>query len=333
MALTPPAWLGATPVPRFTPHRALPNGHLQTVVLPFVRPPHAPPGERVTIPVRHGHLVARLDRVPSPRGLGVVLHGINGSASESFVLRTAQKLQRRGLDTLRVNLRGAGESMGSAAAMAHSGLTDDVRALYDWALARYARVGAVGFSLGAQMLLRCVGEWGASPPPGASCAFAISAPIDLVRTSDFAERAEASLYRWFIVVKLRMRYERLVAAMPHGFDRHRVRGVRTVRDFDNAVIAPLHGFRDAEHYYREASASAVLADARVPTVILHAADDPLVPVAPVREAAATASPFVRFVVTEHGGHVGFLADHRGADDDRFWAECRAADFLAASVEA
>jgi uncharacterized protein len=324
-------WLHELPIPPFVPHRALSNGHLQTVALPFVRPPDAPPGERVEIPVRGGHLVARRDVIPNTRGLAIILHGINGTSAESFVLRMARKLQRKGFDTLRLNLRGAGESMETASGLVHSGLTDDVRAVVDWSIARYDHVSMVGFSLGAQLLLRAVGEWGAAPPEAIRMAVAISAPIDLVRCSAFAERASASIYRWFIVAKLRRRYARLTHTMPAGFTRERVRWVRTIRHFDDAVIAPLHGFRDAHDYYERASASAVLPFAAVPTAIIHAADDPLVPIGPVLDAQATASPFVRFVVTEGGGHVGFLGQSPcEGDDDRFWAECRAADLVRAA---
>lgn len=333
MALAPPAWLHALAVPAFEPHRALRSGHLQTLVLPFVRHPPAPPGERLEVPVRHGRLVGRLDRVASPRGVAVVIHGINGTAAESFVVRTAAKLRRRGFDTLRLNLRGSGESIGAAAGMTHSGLTDDLRAVYDLLLRRYERVGCVGFSLGGQILLRTVGEWGDAPPPGACAAVAISAPIDLVRCSAFVARREAAVYEWFLVTRLRRRYARQVAAMPPGFTRERVRSVRTIRHFDDAVIAPLHGFRDADHYYRASGAADVLPAVHVPTAILHAADDPLVPVGPVLAAREVASPWVRVVVTERGGHVGFVGRHAApGDDDRYWAECRAVDVLAASTE-
>lgn len=332
MALAPPAWLHALPVPAFEPHAALPSGHLQTLVLPFFTHPRGAPGERVEIPVRHGRLVGRLDRVVAPRGVAVVIHGINGTAAEPFVQRTAAKLRRRGLDTLRLNLRGSGDSIGAAAGMTHSGLTDDLRAVYDHLLARYPRVGCVGFSLGGQILLRTLGEWGDAPPAGACGAVAVSAPIDLVRCSAFVSRPEAAVYEWFLVTRLRRRYARQVAAMPPAFTRQRVAHVRTIRHFDDAVVAPLHGFRDADDYYRAASASAVLPQIRVPTLIVHAADDPLVPVAPVLDARAVAPPWLRFVVTAHGGHVGFVARRPApGDDDRYWAECRAADLLAAAV--
>jgi predicted alpha/beta-fold hydrolase len=111
-----------------------------------------------------------------------------------------------------------------------------------------------------------------------------------------------------------------------------MRGVRTIRDFDEALIAPLHGFRDAMDYYRRASSSALLRDMRVPTVIVHAEDDPLVPIEPVHDALATASKRVRFVITAQGGHVGFLAATPPPGDlDRFWAESRAADFVGRMV--
>lgn len=332
MALTPPAWLHALAVPPFEAHPMLRSGHLQTLALPLGSYPRLAPGERVEIPVRHGRLIGRLDRVAVPHGVVVVIHGINGSSDEPFVRRMAARLRHRGFDTFRLDLRGSGESMGAAAGMTHSGLTDDLRAVYHHFLCRYARVGCVGFSLGGQILLRTVGEWGDAPPPGACAAVAISAPVDLVRCSAFVARREARAYEWFLVARLRRRYARQVAAMPPGFARERVRAVRTIRDFDEAVIAPLHGFRDAEHYYRATGVLDVLARVRVPTMLLHAADDPLVPVGPVLEARKVASPWVRVVVTERGGHVGFIARRPApGDEDRCWAECRAADVMAASV--
>lgn len=325
-------WLHELPVPAFVPHRRLASGHLQTVTLPFVRPPPSTEGERLEVPVEGGHLVVRHDPIANARGVGIILHGINGTASESFVLRMAHKLQRKGLATMRVNLRGAGESMQTATGMVHSGLTRDLAAIVDAARARYDRVGLVGFSLGGQIVLRAVGEWASSPPSGVCAAVSISAPIDLRRCSAFSERRAATVYRWFILARLRARYRRLTHAMPAGFTRDRVKHVRTIRHFDEAVIAPLHGFRDADDYYARASSHHLLDGVTVPTVLVHACDDPLVPVAPVLDAMRTAAPAVRFLVTERGGHVGFLGDAiPPGDDDRFWAECRAADVLAAAM--
>lgn len=138
----------------------------------------------------------------------------------------------------------------------------------------------------------------------------------------------------YIVRLLKQRYLRARHAMPgHPHDRVRLRAIRTIREYDAAVVAPWFGFRDVDDYYARASASAVLDRVARPTLILHAVDDPLVPVDPVLRAGAR-SPFIRVHTPARGGHVGFYgARPVGHDVSRFWAEERAVDLARAAQDA
>lgn len=225
-------------------------------------------------------------------------------------------------------MRGGGDSRDCGSVpLYHAGLTDDVLAAIDWLGARYERVHLVGFSLGGHLVLRTVGELGARSGPVAS-ATAISPPIDLAHCARFAERPEAVVYRRYIVRLLKERYHDVRAALAeHRHDAAAIAAIRTIRDFDAAIIAPLFGFRDVDDYYARAAAAEVFERIEVPTLILHAADDPLVPPWEPR-CALPAS--VRLVVTERGGHVGFFAAAPAPfDRTRFWAEERAIAFARA----
>ena len=324
-------------VPRFTPPRLLSNPHLQTMLVPYL-PARAPRHvEPVKIPIEAGALAGSLHRADAARdarGCVLLLHGIAGTSDEPFIVRSARLANARGLDALRLDLRGAGNSAACGPApLYHAGLTDDVRAALTFLLQRYAAVHAVGFSLGGQLVLRTLGEWGGDAPRGVASVTAIAPPVDLGECATWSERRQAALYRVYILRALRLRYAAAREAMGPSFTADLVRSARTIRQYDAAVVAPFFGFRDVDEYYARASAASVIDRIAAPTLIVHAADDPLVSVEPVIRVRARGLPNVRVVVTEHGGHVGFyggVPSH--GDATPFWAEERAID-LAAAVSA
>ncbi|MEO7093417.1 MAG: alpha/beta fold hydrolase, partial [Polyangiales bacterium] len=322
-------------VPPFEPAPLFRGAHAQTVLVPYL-PAKREVGERITVPIEGGALTGRLHRAMGSapaRACVLVLHGIAGTADEPFVHRTARLAQKRGLDALRLDLRGAGESADCGVPpLFHAGLTADVRAAIELLLARYERVHLIGFSLGGQIALRTVGEWGEGAPPGVASVTAVSPPIHLRECATFSERRAASIYRIYIVRALKQRYLRARTAMGERFHADLLRSARTVSDYDAAVVAPHFGFRDVEDYYAQASSESLIDRIAAPTLILHAADDPLVSVEPVQRVQRRRLPGVRVVVTERGGHVGFYGRAPAAGDDtRFWAEERAID-LAAALE-
>lgn len=320
-------------MPPFEPPRWLSNGHVQTALVPYFAVDRGSLGERVSVPITGGMLQGRLHVArPDNRSCVLVLHGIAGTAAEPFVLRTAHEAVRRGCDALRLDLRGSGESSECGPApLYHAGLTEDVRAALTWLAQRYERVHAVGFSLGGQLVLRTAGEWGSDAPRELASVTAISPPVDLAASARYAEGPIARFYILYFLRTLRTRYAAARALMGPHFSPDRLRGITTIRGYDAAVIAPFFGYRDVDDYYARASALPLLDAINVPTLIVHAHDDPVVPAAPLAAYASRAQRNVRVVLTDHGGHVAFLAARPASGDrTRFWAEHRAIDLVHAS---
>jgi hypothetical protein len=185
----------------FRPASWIPGPFLQSCAA-CLGAPRGLAAERVEVPVEGGRLVGRLHRAPgSARGAALVLHGAAGSGDEAFVLRTAQKLARAGVDALRLSMRGMGESITCSPPILHGGSAEDVHAAVAWLAARYRRVGLVGFSLGGQIALKAAAAWRDRPPPEVAAAAAVSPPLDLGLSTRYLDRAAAAHYRAFIAVR------------------------------------------------------------------------------------------------------------------------------------
>ena len=257
-----------------------------------------------------------------------LLHGLEGSTDSLYVLGTAHKAYRRGCNVVGMNMRNCGGTEHLAATLYHSGMTDDIRrVLLDELAGREGlpEVFLVGFSMSGNMVLRVAGDYGADFPPALAGVAAVSPSIDLDSCAGALERRGNALYRWNFVKHLRSRVRRKVRLSPGAFDTRGLRRVRTIRQFDDRITAPHAGFRDASEYYERTSSRAVIGDIRVPTLVIHAEDDPLIPAEPFRDPAIADNPHVLLVLTRRGGHVGFLSD-RVEGEDRHWAENRVVDF-------
>lgn len=310
--------------PPFRPPAWLRSGHMQTLAalaLVGPRPPKTPVRHRVRLD-DGDTLVLTEDRPPSWRDgdrAAMLVHGLAGCHLSPYMRRIAHKLARAGVRTFRLDLRGCGAGEGLARLPYHAGLTADLRV----ALAEVARqcprssIALVGFSLGGNLVLKLLGET-AGAPAGVDRAAAICPPIDLAVCCRSLERGLARWYDRHFVALLSKKAQaelRRLAEQNGG----KLARPRTLYEFDDCYTAPVSGFRGAEHYYRESSAAAYLGSIRVPTTILAARDDPVVP--PSIFAGVAWPAAVRFVETEHGGHLGFIA-RRGADPDRCWMDWR-----------
>ena len=319
--------MGATPHAdsAFRVPRWLASPHVQT--LGAALPLHAPLGfkpreataERIVVPTEAGVGLAAHAWWHSgdvARRLAVVVHGVGGSANSRYVIRAARALFSAGHHVVRLNLRGAGDGANDATSMYHAGLSHDLRAVVG-ALAELPKVCelvVVGFSLGGNVALKAAGEWGENAPSKLRGVASISAPLDLAAVSKSLERLQAWPYHKWIVEGLIVQARAFAAAHPtHArFDPRALRGIRTVYEYDERVVAPMHGFPSANEYYARASSGPYLADIRVPTLLIHAEDDPLVPMSTVRAPLArlgstSAARSVRTRITPHGGHVGWYA--------------------------
>ncbi|HEX8335944.1 MAG TPA: alpha/beta fold hydrolase, partial [Pyrinomonadaceae bacterium] len=259
----------------------------------------------------------------------LLLHGLEGSTDSLYVLGTAGKAYGRGFNVVGMNMRNCGGTEHLAATLDHSGMTGDIRrVLLDELAGRegLAEIFVAGFSMSGNMVLRLAGDYGHEAPDALKGVAAVSPSIDLDSCASALERRGNALYRWSFVSNLRGRVRRKVRASPGAFDTSHLRRVRTIREFDERFTAPHGGYRDASDYYARTSSRAVIGEVRVPALIIHSADDPLIPAEPFLDKSIADNPDVLLVLTARGGHVGFLSD-RAQGEDRHWAENRVVEFF------
>lgn len=292
-------------------------------------------GDRLSVQV---HRARRIPRTGTGPRLVVLIHGLGGSAESSYVRASAQGLLAAGFNVARVDLRSAGLSVGTSVQMYHAGKTDDLRAvlrhLADEPEARDRdtgdpRLAVMGFSLGGSATLKLLGEPLAGLPVVAGVS--VSAPLDLVVGSAHLSGAMFGWYERYVLHALRRDSLRPgPGGVPRVTDEERagILRARTLPDFDDVVTAPRNGWRDATEYYTLNSCLPYLPRIAVPTLVIHALDDPMIPAGPYRsidwQALAQQGP-VRRAITPHGGHVGFHERGRRLP----WYVGRTTAFLAA----
>jgi uncharacterized protein len=257
-----------------------------------------------------------------PRGQILFLHGLEGSANAGYILSFAQEALRRGFAVHRKNLRTCGGTEDLCRTMYHSGLTGDTELILRHLCANgWGRVFVVGFSLGGNVALKLAGELGQTDLLAGVCA--VSTPIDLAVCVRSLDRRGNILYARRFLKRLCERVQRKSKLTPDLYDPSGLASVKTIWEFDDRFTAPLFGFGSAEHYYRTQSAQRFLDAIRVPTLVIAAKDDPLVPFKMYEHAAFQDNPALTLLPVEHGGHLGFLSRRR----PRFWLDEVALDWI------
>jgi predicted alpha/beta-fold hydrolase len=178
--------------------------------------------------------------------------------------------------------------------------------------------------MGGNLVLKLAGEWGRSHKELRAVA-AVCPALDLAASADALNEPMNRLYEMHFVRRLKQRLALKARLFPGQFNVAAGNGADSVRAFDNQVTAPFSGFRDADDYYSRAAASNVVDRIAVPTVVIHAADDPFIRIQPESRAKLLANSNIRYVETAHGGHCAFLATPNGYDG--YWAERQLVNFL------
>jgi len=259
----------------------------------------------------------------------LVLHGLEGSSKSHYALGLLAGARARGWRGVVLNFRSCSGEMNRLPRLYHSGDTGDLDAIVRLLVARdpHARLGAVGVSLGGNVLLKWLGEQGDAAPRAMAGGVGISVPFDLAACARQLDRGFCKVVYTANFMRTMQRKVALKARHYPGFvDLAVARRARTFAAYDDAVTAPLFGFADAEDYWRRASCRPHLAAIARPALVINAADDPFVP-PDALPTPAELSAHVQPVVTSRGGHVGFI-DGRWPWRPDSWAERRALDFLA-----
>jgi predicted alpha/beta-fold hydrolase len=293
--------------PEYVAPRWLPGGHAQTIY-PSLRPPPRVPLARERWDTPDGDFidVDLAGAADAPRVI-VLFHGLEGGSDSHYARAIAAAAGAAGFRIALPHWRGCSGEPNRTRRAYHSGDSDEV----DWILKKVLTWGkeihAIGVSLGGNAMLKWLGERGRSAAAVVRRAAAVSAPIDLPAAGDALDRGFNRLvYTRMFLSTLKPKTLAKLEVFPDLCDAGVVRAARTFREFDNFVTAPLHGFRDVEHYWSASASGPYLAGIRVPTLLLNARNDPFLPEHALLAAARSASPDVLLEFPETGGHVGFM---------------------------
>lgn len=316
---------------------ALANPHLQTILGAIIPRPDLrvlPRDDRHFLRLSDGAQIAldcwwQANRAASPCVL--LVHGMEGSSQSKYMLGIALKAFRRGFNAVRVNLRNCGDTEHLTETLYHAGRSDDIREVAEFLITaeQQTRIAIVGVSLGGNVCLKLAGEWSARAPREVRGLVALSSVCDLMAGWRMLELPQNALYQWRFVRSFKQRIERKSRLFPHRYSTAHLKHVRTVRQFDEHYQAPLSGFADADDYYRQASALLLVPQICIPTLVLHAQDDPIVSVSPILRTEFESNRSIFRVITQHGGHAGFFGANAGNDPDRHWSENRIVEFCSA----
>jgi predicted alpha/beta-fold hydrolase len=318
--------------PPFQPPKLLRNGHSMTIFAAlYTRRFALPPAEQRVFQTEPDTTIVTLchwqpDRL-SRRTL-VLVHGLEGSADRHYMLGAAEKAWRAGLNVVRMNVRNCGGTEHLTPTLYHSGWTADLRALLFELIEqdRLPDICLLGFSMGGNQSLKLAGELSDAAPPQLKGVCAVSPPIDLELCLLAIREPRNFIYDRRFLQSLKARMQVKHQLYPGIVDLDKLARARKLWDFDEVVTAPHFGFRDARDYYAQASSGPYLPQIKVPTLIIHAQDDPFIPFTPF--AALPPHEFVALLAPQHGGHVGFWQPRQNGSGN-YWAEETAVEFCSA----
>jgi len=303
------------------------GGHAQTILPVFLPRLHPRWQTRERLELPDGDFLDLFWQRGGHERLAILSHGLEGSVQAGYIRGMAATLGKAGWDVLAWNYRSCGGVENRLPRSYHSGESDDLRLVIAHAAKSYPKIALIGFSLGGNITLKCLGETAAHLAIVA--AVAVSAPVDLASCARALDvRPGNAIYLRRFLHSLIGKMEAKARRFPGHIQTRGIHRIRTIREFDDRYTAPLHGFRDADDYWARASSLPLLHCITVPTLLLNARNDPLLdlPSFPADIAAAVHTLYLE--APDHGGHVGFLDFTLSGQP---WHERRVVQFLSAQA--
>ena len=312
--------------PKFFPKRGMASCHVQTFGAYFLRGKQAEyaatarlvnlfDGDRLVVHDDQPESWITGDRIV------VMFHGLCGCHGSPYMVRAAHKLNRAGIRTIRVDMRGFGDSTFISQNHLHGGCSQDLLSVIRFVnhLSPLSSISLVGYSIGGNIVLRTLGKWQEEVGPLVDSAVVVCPPIDLIECSQNLRNRGNRVYERYFIRRMREQAQirrRQVKGLVDS-------GVYPLPDrlihFDDQYTAPAWGYSGAMEYYRDASSATWLGNIQVPTVLVVAKDDPVVPFSMFSKFELSSK--IELVATDKGGHLGFLAG-RTVDPDRHWIDWR-----------
>jgi uncharacterized protein len=326
----------------FQPRRFLRNGHLQTIAgnyLSRINDLPAPEDQLVEVSPASANQIAsqvlchchwQPKEIRATRPTAIIVHGLEGSSNSQYVVGNSSKLWRAGCNVVRMNMRNCGGTEALSPTLYHSGLSNDVLAVMNFFVTKYGlqSISLIGYSMGGNLALKLAGELDATAPATLRSVIGVSPALDLGLSADALHLPQNRLYELKFLYHLLRRFRRKAVLFPRAYDRNRATGIHSLRQFDDRITALYSGFTGADDYYYRAAAARVLDCIAVPTLILHALDDPFIRFTQPSREIINANPNITLIESQHGGHCAFLAEpHPPSDYDGYWAEHTLLRFL------
>ncbi|MAJ50291.1 MAG: alpha/beta hydrolase [Flammeovirgaceae bacterium] len=306
----------------YLPPKLLFNGHLQTVYPAIFRK------IKLLTPYVHERIITQdqdfLDlfwmRQKSDK-LVIISHGLEGNADRAYVKGMANAHFSENFDVLTWNYRGCSDQLNKLPKMYHSGATEDLLEVVNHTSKDYHEIFLIGFSLGANLTLKFLGERGSYKNIKKACV--IAAPLDLKSSSLHLNRLKNALYQIRFMRSLKMKARAKHAQYPGLFDLKKLENIHTIYDFDNLITAPIHGFKNADDYYEKCSSKNFIRNIQIPTQILNAMNDPFLTTKILDKSIVTNFDYVSYQITSQGGHCGYP----NFSTKTYWSEAFAVNYF------
>lgn len=300
------------------------NGHLQTVLPALFRNIKVPyQRERLELP--DGDFVDLDWLIGKNNRLVVLTHGLEGNSDRQYIKGMARFFSKKGWDILAWNCRSCSGEMNRKLRLYHHGEIEDIGIIIEHALHKktYQKVVMMGFSMGGAITLKYLGVQGKDLPEPIQKGVAFSTPCDLKESVNALEFPSNRFYKNKFLQRLRVKIEAKAAAYPEVIDLQQLDQMEVWQDFDEAFSAPINGFSSAEAFYENASAQNFMADIQIPTLLVNATNDPIIPIGCTPVDLCKKHPLIYLEQPTRGGHVGFM--WRGKSIA--WSEHRAFQFV------
>jgi hypothetical protein len=260
----------------------------------------------------------------------VVVHGLEGSTESQYMMGVARNGLAAGMNVILMNQRNCGGMDHCAPTLYNSSLSADVAAVVKNVLQTegLSQFALIGFSMGGNLVLKLAGEWAKDAPRELRAVAAVCPAMDLAASADALHEPANRIYEYYFLLQLFRRMRMKARHFPGFIDLSRLRGVTSLRLFDDRITAYYCGFTGADDYYARAAAANVVDRIAVPTLIIHAANDPFIRLLPETRRRVLGNPNITFLETADGGHCAFLGVCNGEpEDDGRWAEKQVVEFV------
>jgi predicted alpha/beta-fold hydrolase len=308
----------------------LKNRHIQTLYAPLFRKQPTQKVKEERFQLNDGDFIDCFWHEEQPcdhRPIVTLFHGLAGSFDSPYIQGVMRALKKRGFSSVLMHFRGCSGEPNLLPRAYHSGDTADAIAWIDYLNVKYPNnpLHAVGYSIGGNMLLKLLGEEQEKTP--LTSAISVSAPMDLAITAKAINRGFSKLYQQHLLKPLKAslleKFERFEMEPLLKIDKEEVKAIKTIEEFDELYTAPINGFKSAKDYYIQCSSKQFLKDIAIPTLIIHALDDPFMTKEILPSKEDKVSKTVTFKISKQGGHVGFVGGSCFKPD--YWLEETVAD--------